>query len=102
MHPIDSNHPLSTSRLGQGLPASEVQRGAQRSDAPAETSQRDLASISSRGRFVATAMRSVQDAPDVRADRVAELKAAIADGAYHSNPNSIAERLLAGGTLTEA
>lgn len=99
MHPIDSNNPLSTSRLGQGLPPSEVQRGSQRNEAAGEAGQRDLAAISPRGRFVATAMRSVQDSPEVRADRVAELRAAIADGNYHSNARSIAERLVAGGSF---
>lgn len=102
MNPIDANHPLSTSRLGQGLPPSEVQRGSQRSESTGEAGSQDLAAISSRGRFVATAMRAVQEASDTRADRIAELRAAIADGSYHSNARAIAERLFAGGTLTEA
>jgi flagellar biosynthesis anti-sigma factor FlgM len=99
MNRIDGNNPLATSRLGQGLPASDVNRGDEAGKEASSVSRGDLAAISNRGRFVAAAMRSVQDAPDVRWDRVAELKSAIADGAYHSNARGIAARLMAGGTL---
>lgn len=103
MHPIESHNPLATSRLGQGLPVGDSARaGRTTAEEAAATGHADLATISNRGRFVASAIQAVVDAPDVRADRVAELQAAIADGTYHSNARAIATRLAAGGTLAEA
>jgi negative regulator of flagellin synthesis FlgM len=100
MNRIDGSNPLATSRLGQGLAPQQVngERTAE-ADATGVASGRDLANISSRGRFVADTVRAAQDSPDVRADKVAALKAAITNGNYHSNARDIAVRLMAGGTI---
>jgi flagellar biosynthesis anti-sigma factor FlgM len=42
-------------------------------------------------------MASVREAAEVRRDRVAELKAAIAEGRYDLDADAIARRLLAAG-----
>lgn len=100
MNPIELNNPLATSRLGRGVPAGNVQRSpTSAADQSAGASQADRAAISNRGRFVASAIHAVLDAQDVRADRVAVLRAAIADGSYHTNARDVAARLLAGGTF---
>lgn len=57
----------------------------------------DRATLSTRGRLVANAISSVRAAPEVRADRVAALKAAIAEGRYSIDLDAIARRLIAAG-----
>ncbi|MCC7088898.1 MAG: flagellar biosynthesis anti-sigma factor FlgM [Dehalococcoidia bacterium] len=59
--------------------------------------RQDVLNLSNRGRVVAEAARAVGDSRDVRAEKVASLKAAIANGSYSSNACEIAERLLANG-----
>jgi negative regulator of flagellin synthesis FlgM len=54
----------------------------------------DDVTLSNRGRVVALAARAVAASPDVRAEKVAALKAAIADGNYGSDARAIARRLL--------
>jgi negative regulator of flagellin synthesis FlgM len=99
---IDGPNPLSTSRLGQGNAAEQTGRADDAAKNGADGPRKaDLASISARGRVVAEAMQAVQSAPDVRAAKVAELKAAIAGGTYHSSARDIAQRLIAGGTFGE-
>jgi flagellar biosynthesis anti-sigma factor FlgM len=46
---------------------------------------------------MAEAARAVSESRDVRAEKVAALKAAIANGTYSSNAREIAARLLADG-----
>jgi flagellar biosynthesis anti-sigma factor FlgM len=46
---------------------------------------------------VAEAARAVSQSRDVRSEKVAALKAAIANGTYRSNAREIAERLVANG-----
>ncbi len=60
-------------------------------------SSHDVLSLSPRVRVIAEAARAVADARDVRAEKVAALKAAIASGTYTSNAREIAARLLADG-----
>jgi negative regulator of flagellin synthesis FlgM len=62
--------------------------------------RQDAISLSNRGRLVAEAAQAVAASRDVRAERVAALKAAIANGTYSSNAREIAERLYANGIGT--
>jgi negative regulator of flagellin synthesis FlgM len=96
---IEGLNPLGTSRTMQGQappgvdgPAGDRNGGAERAEG-----RQDLVSLSSRGRIVAEAASAVALARDVRAEKVAALKAAIADGSYRSDAREIAERLLTGG-----
>ncbi|MEO8538506.1 MAG: flagellar biosynthesis anti-sigma factor FlgM [bacterium] len=59
--------------------------------------RQDVINLSNRGRIVAEAARAVSSSSDVRAEKVAALKAAIANGNYQSNAREIAERLIANG-----
>jgi negative regulator of flagellin synthesis FlgM len=59
--------------------------------------RQDVVNLSNRGRIVAEAARAVSTSRDVRSEKVAALKAAIANGTYNSNAREIAERLVANG-----
>ena len=59
--------------------------------------RQDAISLSNRGRLVAEAAQAVGESRDVRAEKVAALKAAIASGSYRPNAREIAERLIANG-----
>ncbi len=63
--------------------------------------RQDVLNLSDRGRVVAEAAAAVANSRDVRAEKVATLKAAIANGTYSSNAREIAERLLANGLGSE-
>lgn len=104
MSRIDGFNPLATSRTlhGQGPGGVENTRDQRNADAASGLGPGfDNINLSNRGRVVAEAARAVHDASDVRADRVAQLKAAIADGSYSSDARLIAARLLATGTFGE-
>lgn len=59
--------------------------------------RQDAVALSNRGRLVAEAAQAVAASREVRAEKVAALKAAIANGTYSSNAREIAERLFANG-----
>lgn len=59
--------------------------------------RQDVLNLSDRGRVVAEAASAVANSRDVRAEKVAALKAAIANGTYSSNAREIAARLIANG-----
>ena len=59
--------------------------------------RQDAISLSNRGRLVGEAALAVATSRDVRTEKVAALKAAIANGTYSSNAREIAERLYANG-----
>ncbi|MGE5596184.1 MAG: flagellar biosynthesis anti-sigma factor FlgM [Hyphomicrobiales bacterium] len=104
MNRIDGLNPLATSRTLSGQGANGVEGSRDRDGSQAAdgvSSGLDNVNLSRRGRIVAEAARAVHQAPDVRADRVAALKAAIADGTYSSDSREIAARLLATGTFGE-
>lgn len=62
--------------------------------------RQDVLNLSNRGRVVAEAARAVASSRDVRAEKVATIKAALANGTYSSNAREIAERLVANGIGT--
>lgn len=83
---------LSGRGVGEAAPAmSDGRKVADRAEGA------DRATLSARGRLVASAISSVRAAPEVRADRVAALKAAIAAGRYRIDVDAIARRLIAAG-----
>jgi len=101
MNRIDGVNPLATSRTQQGHATGGVESSAARAREGADQvgGPQDEISLSRRGRIVADAVRAVASAPDVRAEKVAQIRAAIADGSYRSNARDIAARLLASGTF---
>ncbi len=54
----------------------------------------DTVEISSRSRDLARARQAVESTPDVRADKVAEIKKRIEDGTYSVSPELLAQKLL--------
>ena len=58
-------------------------------------SARDEVQISSFGRDYQIAKQAVQEASDIRTDKVAELKAKVNDGSYHVDNGDFASKLLA-------
>ena len=59
------------------------------------TGVRDTVSFSSIGKDIQVAKQAVSNAPDVREDVVAELKAAIKNGTYDVSGEAFADKLLA-------
>jgi negative regulator of flagellin synthesis FlgM len=86
---IDSRRAQSTPSV---VPASRVRRAAPQSAAPAGSG--DSVSLSSEARSLAAARQAVEAAPDVREDRVAELKQRIARGEYDVPADTLARKLL--------
>ena len=98
MDRIDGTNPLSTSRTLSGAPPQGASARTEGRDATGATTERqDNVRLSNRAHDVAQASRAVADSAEVREARVAELKAAIANGTYDVDARAIAERLLATG-----
>lgn len=92
---IDGLNPLATSRTGAGTPSQGVDgAGGEAGAAERLDGRHDNVNLSNRGRVVAVAAQAVAQSPEVRAERVAALKAAIGDGTYASDARGIAQRLL--------
>jgi negative regulator of flagellin synthesis FlgM len=62
--------------------------------APGTARQPDAVNLSDAARALSSATRSVADASDVRADKVAALKAAIADGTYKVDSKQLARSMV--------
>ena len=60
------------------------------------SSSSDSLEISDRSRELARARQAVDAAPDVRADKVAEIKKRIEDGTYSVSPELLARKLIEG------
>jgi negative regulator of flagellin synthesis FlgM len=54
----------------------------------------DTVTLSGDAKLFSQAVRDAQDSPDVRADRVAELKAQVESGEYQPDSHKIAEKML--------
>jgi negative regulator of flagellin synthesis FlgM len=79
--------------------AAQVAQAARSTRAYAATStsapvrQPDAVSVSAEARALHAARSAVNDAPDVRLDRVAALKAAVADGTYKVDSRQVAQAM---------
>jgi negative regulator of flagellin synthesis FlgM len=96
-HPFVHIDPRRAQSTPSVVPASRVRRAASQSAASAASS--DSVSLSSEARSLATSRRAVEAAPDVREDRVAELKQRIARGEYNVPPDVLARKLLKKTTI---
>ena len=67
-----------------------------KTDPQSVRSSSDTVEISDRSRELARARQAVDAAPDVRADKVAEIKKRIEDGTYTVSPHLLAQKLLEG------
>lgn len=94
---IDSNNMMSgmdtleqTSRKRNVEKAGAVQEQAGSS----AVTESDAVSISEKGKDVSEMTRILKDMPDVRSEKVAELKARIASGNYNVSGRDIAEKVV--------
>ncbi|MCR5685398.1 MAG: flagellar biosynthesis anti-sigma factor FlgM [Lachnospiraceae bacterium] len=69
------------------------QTGTKRVAKTASTSVSDKLELSQLGRDMQVAKAAVKASPDVRADRVAELKAQVANGTYSVSDDDLAAKL---------
>jgi negative regulator of flagellin synthesis FlgM len=86
---IDSRRAQPTPSV---VPAPRVGRAAPQSAAPAASP--DSVSLSSEARSRAANRRAVESAPEVREDRVAEIKQRIASGEYEVPAHVLARKML--------
>lgn len=75
----------------QKITKSEANIAAQKSQ---QSSPTDKVQISSRAKEIAELMAVINQMPDIRAEKVAEIKKAIESGNYTINPTKIAESIL--------
>jgi flagellar biosynthesis anti-sigma factor FlgM len=102
MNRIDGASPLSTTRTQQGQGAGAVDSAGGRdraNESEGAAAGLDRVNLSSRSRIMAVASQAVASSPDVRAAKVAALKASIANGAYQADAGHVASRLFASGTF---
>jgi flagellar biosynthesis anti-sigma factor FlgM len=77
-------------------PQQGVQSSSQSSnDAVAPSEVGDATELSGLGNFIATAAKRASGQSSMRSDLVASLKAQIAAGTYHPDPNEVAARVAA-------
>ena len=68
--------------------------GSVKSDKVRKTSKRDKVEISSFGKAYQVAKQAVASTPDVRQDKVADIKERIQNGTYDVSPEAFADKLL--------
>ncbi len=98
MSRIDGMSTLGTSRTqaGSASGVAEASSRSSRSAAGADplAGPQDKISLSGRSRVVAEATAEVNNAREVRSEKVAALKASIANGTYSADPMQLATRML--------
>jgi|ERR1700683_2268231 flagellar biosynthesis anti-sigma factor FlgM len=83
---------LATSQASQQT----VQGSSPNANDPVATAQiSDATNLSSLGNFIATAAKRASEQSSMRSDLVASLKAQIASGTYHPDPNAVVARVAA-------
>lgn len=85
----------ATKQTGRGAPA-QGKRVEQRAapEAPSVDRSGVNTEISAKSRDFSRAKSIASNSPDVREDRVADLKKRIADGSYSVNPDAVADRMV--------
>jgi negative regulator of flagellin synthesis FlgM len=72
-------------------------KGREQADASAKTGRTDSAGITDGARELGRALQAVEAVDDVRAERVAALRAQIANGTYNPDPREVAKKLIERG-----
>lgn len=91
---IYNNKPPHLQDLSQNVQKPSNPESKEASQASAKSSSADRVNISSKAREIAELMSVLSQMPDVRAEKVAEIKKAIESGNYNINPAKIAESIL--------
>lgn len=100
VQPIRPNEASSIYQRVVGSAAEAADRasgGTRRADGAAVAGRRDEVTISSQGQTLRRLIDQVRAQPDLRAGRVAELRAQIASGEYRVDGDALAELLVDGG-----
>lgn len=90
------NQTYGQDRLGRsdsGDASGSISRGSN-TDSSQSTSSADRVTLSDNAKLVSQATKDAQDASDVRADKVASLKAQVEAGTYQPDSTKIAEKML--------
>ncbi len=93
---LPGNEASSVKQSGRPVPASETKR-AERSSVPdveKKMSPGANAEISQKSRELALAKNVATETPDIREDKVADLKKKISEGSYRVDSEAIADRLV--------
>lgn len=90
--PVQSSETTGAKRAGRSGSAAEPRKADRASGTPVESGAR--AEISARAREFAKAKEAASSAPDVREERVAELKRRIASGTYEVDADAVADRMI--------
>jgi negative regulator of flagellin synthesis FlgM len=94
---INTQQPPENQNTNRGIQNVQKPAGAEGVEKAAPAKQpapSDKVDISGRSREIAEIMSSIDQLPDVRAQKVAELKQAVDAGTYSIDPQKIAEKLL--------
>ena len=91
---VQNGEVAGTKQGGRAAGAHEAKRSERSSESEKGSSQGASSEISSKSRDFATAKAAAEATPDVREDRVADLKKRISDGSYKVNAEGVANRLV--------
>jgi negative regulator of flagellin synthesis FlgM len=89
--------PIAAEQLQQNAAVQQAARLLRETAAntdPKPAAPADTVEISAESRDLARAQEAVEAAPDVRADKVEQIKQSIADGTYSVPPEALARKLL--------
>ncbi|BBD06812.1 flagellar biosynthesis anti-sigma factor FlgM [Desulfovibrio ferrophilus] len=89
----NTNSPYDQINIQKQQEAEAAENGAKGVKNPARSG--DNISVSEDARLLSIAMKTANETPDTRTDKVAELKAQVQGGTYSANGRTIAERLVA-------
>ncbi len=90
---IDENLPVTTVSTVKGEAASELSE-MRRLGPGTGKGEGDTVELSRSAERLAKASRALQNIPDIRADRVEELKARLSSGEYSVKASDVAEKML--------
>lgn len=98
---ISDNDPFKNPEISRPGTKEVQGKGAKRSD-PSSASAGDKVNISGRAKEIQEMSRLISSFPEIRAERVEEIKNALASGKYHIQPEKIAEKMIRASLQNEA
>jgi negative regulator of flagellin synthesis FlgM len=90
---VQGSEAQKSSRAGKANAAADKAKAEGNSSAAAASGDSQT-TISSKGRDAAKAMAAANSAPDVREEKIAELKRRIAAGKYQVDPKAVADKMV--------
>lgn len=91
---IDNNMMSGMDTLEQTSPKKNVEKVSANDKQNSSVVESDEVSISEKGKDVSEMTRTLKEMPDVRADKVADLKERIANGTYNISGKDIASKII--------